>query len=268
MRRGWLVIVSVVLTAGTLWAADLAVLAEQGKKMFDKGDYSKALQIFLRLKKEDPAHPLPKEYINKCQDKIVEAEKEMRRKKAKEEGTNPSDVFAPTEPAPAWTAPTQRKLTPARKNHKKLKRIKRTAYSTPASLYPKEKKPSSLLVQREALTAGYRNKILEGKAIAIKRVGRKVEVVAFMNRLFLPFSDVLASDAVPAIETVARELALDPGRTTTLRAVDSLTPAVRQQMLDLPARRVSILFSYFVHAAVCDELGGDRLTFNAKDLDD
>ena len=236
--------------------------------MFDKGDYNKALQIFLRLKKEDPSHPLPKEYINKCQDKIVEAEKEIRMKKAKEEGSNASDLFAPTETAPAWTAPSQRKLSPAKKTTKKSKKKKRTTYSTPGSLYQKEKRPSPLLVQQQALTEGYRNKILEGKAIEIKRSGRKLEVVAFLSRLFLPFSDVLAPDAVPAIEIVARELSHDPGRTTTLRAVDSLTPAVRHQMLDLPARRVSILFSYFVHAAVSEEKGGDRLTFTAKDLDD
>jgi hypothetical protein len=268
MRRGWFFVLTAVLTAGVLWAADPAALAEQGKKMFDKGDYNKALQIFLRLKKEDPSHPFPKEYINKCQDKIVEAEKEMRMKKAKEEGANASDVFAPTEPAPSWTAPSQRKLNPAKKKPKKVKTKKRTSYSTPAGIYQKEKRPSALLVQQQALTEGYRNKILEGKAIEIKRSGHKVDVVAFMSRLFLPFSDVLAPDAVPAIETVARELALDPGRTTTLRAVDSITPAVRQQMLDLPARRVSILFSYFVHAAVSGEMGGDRLTFSAKDLDD
>ncbi len=268
MRRGWLFGMAAVLTAGLAWAADPAALAEQGKTMYDKGDYNKALQIFLRLKKEDPSHPLPKEYINKCQDKIVEAEKERRMKKAKEEGSNPSDVFAPTEPAPAWTAPSQRKLNPAKKKTKKAKRKSRTSYSTPAAMYQKEKKPPPLLAQQQALTEAYSNKILEGKAIEIKRSGRKVEVVAFMSRLFLPFSDVLAPDAVPSIEAVARELALDPGKTTTLRAVDSLTPAVRQQMLDLPARRVSILFSYFVHAAVSDEMGGDRLTFNANDLDD
>jgi len=163
--RGDLVIAEVMYCP----AGGPAALAEQGKTMYDKGDYNKALQIFLRLKKEDPSHPLPKEYINKCQDKIVEAEKERRMKKAKEEGSNPSDVFAPTEPAPAWTAPSQRKLNPAKKKTKKAKRKSRTSYSTPAAMYQKEKKPPPLLAQQQALTEAYSNKILEGKAIEIKR---------------------------------------------------------------------------------------------------
>jgi hypothetical protein len=93
-------------------------------------------------------------------------------------------------------------------------------------------------------------------------------VIAFLNRLFLPFSDALAPDAIPALERTARDLRTREGVTVVFRAVDSLTPAVRHQMLDLPARRAVILFSYLMHSVLDTQRNDERPTFNAADLDD
>ncbi len=250
-------------------ASDAGALIELGKKQYDKGDYSKALQTFLKLKKEDPANPVAKEYISKTTEKIMEKEKESRRQKSILHGEPPSATIAPKDPAPAWTAPIAKpaprdSLSIYRPRH----RIPRSAPLVPAGVLEKEKKPSPYISQRDLLTQGYKNKILEGRAIDLVRKGKRVEIVAFLNRLFLPFSDVLMPDAVPAIESVVRELRSQPRDTTVLRAIDSLTPGVRHQMLDLPARRMSTLFSYIVHSAAAAPPKDEPSTFAAADLDD
>ena len=65
-----------------------------------------------------------------------------------------------------------------------------------------------------------------------------------------------------------QEIHSHPGQSTTLRAVDSLTPAVRRQMLDLPTRRVSILFSALLHGSLMEITKEGRGSFTAAELDD
>lgn len=252
-----------------LLASGAAELMELGKKQFDKGEYNKALQTFLKLKKEDPANPMAREYISKSTEKIMEMEKESRRQKSILHGEPSSSTISPKDPAPAWTVPAAKPVPKdSRTPYGAKKRPLRPAPVVPAGVLDKERKTSQYISQRDLLTQGYKNKILEGRAIELVRKGHRVEIVAFLNRLFLPFSDVLAPDAIPVIESIVRDLQSQPGDTVFLRAIDSLTPAVRHQMLDLPARRVSILFSYVVHAGVKDAPKEERGTFTAADLDD
>jgi hypothetical protein len=74
----WVVGVGLFLLGVPLRAMDVSALMDQGKAQFDKGDYNRALQTFLKLKKEDPANPMAREYISKCTGKIMEAEKAAR----------------------------------------------------------------------------------------------------------------------------------------------------------------------------------------------
>lgn len=269
MRRFWGVGVALFLLGAPLWAGDVSALMDQGKAQFEKGDYNRALQTFLKLKKEDPANPMAREYISKCTEKIMEAEKAARLKHSILVGEPSATTIAPKDVAPAWAVPAARSVPKeARGVSEPKKRSGRSAPLVPIAVLEKEKKPSRFIQKRDQLTESYNNKILEGRAIDLVRKGRRVEIVAFMNRLFLPFSDSFAPDAIPAIEMISREIRARPGETTVLRAVDSLTPAVRHQMLDLPTRRVSILFSTLLHASLGDKVKEERGTFTAADLDD
>ncbi|MBK8576086.1 MAG: hypothetical protein IPN90_10595 [Elusimicrobia bacterium] len=270
-RRGvWVLLWAFVFMQGSLWAVDPGALMDQGKRQYEKGEYGKALQTFLKVKKEDPANSLVREYISKCTEKIMEAEKGAREKEFVLSGKSSSAIILPKEPAPAWAVP---KPKPPRKDPKGAFGYQRKVHRSAAPVVPdsvraKGKKPSQLLVQQGILAKGYENKILDGQALELVRKGGRVEIVAFMNRLFLPFSDTLAPDAVVALDLIAQQLQADPGKSTLLRAMDSLTPAVRRQMLDLPTRRVSILFSYLMHASLGKGVGKGRGTYTAADLDD
>lgn len=265
---GWLGIL-LLLWGAPAWPANLSALMDQGKAQFEKGDYGKSLQTFLKIKKEDPANSMARDYISQCTAKIMEAEKAARLKRAVQQGEPSAATIAPKDPVPAWAVPAKK---PQRKEvrgaYRQKRSLKRSSPLVPAVVIEKEKKTSRYISQRDQLTEGYKNKILEGHAIELVRKGRRVEVVVFMNRLFLPFSDSFAPDAVPAIEAIARELGKNPGESTLFRAVDSLTPAVRHQMLDLPTRRVSILFSTLLHAAIGGTAKEEHGTFTAADLDD
>lgn len=268
MRRFWAVGVALFLLGVPLGAVDVSALMDQGKTQYEKGDYKRSLQTFLKLKKEDPANPMAREYISKCTEKIMEAEKAARLKQSILVGERSSSTIDPKETAPAWAVPVARPVSKETRGVSEPKRSGRNSPLVPIAVLEKEKKPSRFIQKRDQLTESYTNKILEGRAIDLVRKGRRVEIVAFMNRLFLPFSDSFAPDAIPAIELISRELRDKPGETTVLRAVDSLTPAVRHQMLDLPTRRVSILFSTLLHASLGDKGKDDRGTFTAADLDD
>ncbi len=271
MKLFWVVGVGLFLLGAPLRAMDVSALMDQGKAQCDKGDYNRALQTFLKLKKEDPANPMAREYISKCTGKIMEAEKAARVKHSVLVGEPSSTTFAPKDVPPAWAVPTAKPLPKSTRGgggSDLKKRAGRSGPLVPNAVLEKEKKTSRYILKRDQLTKSYTNKILEGRAIDLVRKGQRVEIVVFMNRLFLPFSDSFAPDAVPAIEMISREIRDNPGKTTVFRAVDSLTPAVRHQMLDLPTRRVSILFSTLLHASLGDKANEERGTFTAADLDD
>lgn len=260
---------ALMFLGAALWSADVSGLMEQGKAQFEKGDYRRALQTFGKVKKEDPANPMAREYISKCMAKITETEKAAKAKRALLTGERSTTVIGPKEVAPAWAVPVSPTAS-QRSNHATppKKRRGHSAPLVPSAVIEKEKKPSPFIVKRDELTGVYTNKILEGQAISLVRKGNRVEVVAFMNRLFLPFSDCLVPEAIPAIETLSQEIHSHPGQSTTLRAVDSLTPAVRRQMLDLPTRRVSILFSALLHGSLMEITKEGRGSFTAAELDD
>jgi hypothetical protein len=249
-------------------AADATQLTEKGIRLYEKGEYSKALRVFLKVKKSDPNSPVAREYINRCTGKMVEAQKEIRLREAIQKGESSSATILPKDPVPAWTVPSSRPTSRGVKSKKSKKNDRKGTAVLPYSVYEQNRTAPSFFTSRDHLADGYRNKILEGPAIELVRKGKNVEVVAFMNRLFLPFSDSLAPDAIPDIQKVSWELHSNPGKTTLFRAVDSLTPAVRHQMLDLPARRVSILFSVLLQASVGVSSQERRETLTAADLDD
>ncbi len=266
MRLLWGVGVVLFLWGAPAGAVDVSALMDQGKAQFEKGDYSKSLQTFLKIKKEDPSNPMAREYIRKCTEKIMEFEKASRQKKAVLRGAPSVSTISPKDAPPPWAISAPK--PPPKESRRAVPKKTRPTPLVPGAVLQKEQKSSRYIGMRDQLTVGYRNKILDGHAIELVRKGRRVEVVVFMNRLFLPFSDSFAPDAVPAIESISREIRARPGETTIFRAVDSLTPAVRHQMLDLPTRRVSILFSTLLHASLQPPPKNDLGTFTAADLDD
>lgn len=269
MSRAWAVGGILLFLSGPARGADVSAMTDQGVAQFEKGDYNKALQTFLKIKKEDPANARVREYISKCTEKIMEKNKAERLSRAVRQGVPAAATIAEKDPVPSWAAPVR---TPVPKSYpgayQQKRRPVRSAPLVPMTVLEKEKRTSKVIAQRDQLTEEYLKKRLEGPSIRLVRKGHRVEVVAFMNRLFLPFSDAFAPDAVPALDALLRELSAEPGKTTILRAIDSLTPAVRHQMLDLPARRVSILFSALLHTTLGTKAKDERGTFTATDLDD
>ncbi|MBL0058052.1 MAG: hypothetical protein IPP35_02820 [Elusimicrobia bacterium] len=272
-RRHWFFVGTLLFLAATRGfparAADTNALLEQGTKLYEKGQYDKALRIFVKVKKEDPSNAVAREYISRCTGKIVEQETGARLNRAVKRAEAPSATIESNDPMPSWAITPGRAKSPgAHPGLPSGKRGGKRSAPLPDFLTPVEKTTSKLLIQQEQLRDQYKNRILEGSPLTFKRSGKQLEVVAFLNRLFLPFSDALAPDAIPELERVARELETGHHTSVVLRAVDSLTPAVRHQMLDLPARRAAILFSYFAHASFGSVGLGDRTTFTAADLDD
>lgn len=269
MRRGTAWGLLLIFWGAWAWTANVSSLMDQGKAQFERGDYRRALQTFVKVKKDDPANQVAREYISKCMAKITESEKAEKEKRAILSEESSSATIGPKEVAPSWAvSPPRAKASGANHGMGSKKRVGHPAPLVPAAVLEKEKKTSRFIVKRDELTGVYTNKILDGRAIDLIRKGNRLEVVAFMNRLFLPFSDSFVPDAIPAMETISREIRNHSDQVILFRAVDSLTPAVRAKMLDLPTRRVSILFSTLLHGALVGQSQEARGSFTAADLDD
>ncbi len=269
MRR-WTVVLALLFLAAVIpsrAAEDVAAMMTGAIKLYEQGSYKKALKQFANVLKLDPGNADAKEYMIRCSDKMVEEELGVRVEKA------PSDL-APLPGAPGTA------VKPGQEPQRTLRGSRRTSLPSPRrTAGPKGGKPiplgadrptaKDLVKQREALTEDYRKRVLgkEGP-VWVESSRNQMEVVLYMNRIFLPMTDQLAPDAYPILEAAVAELRANPDKSVVLRTVDNMSPAVRHTMLDLPARRTVAMFTYFFQSALNPAPGGETGLLTAADLAD
>jgi hypothetical protein len=196
------------------------------------------MRQFLNVLQADPNNAEAKEYRNRCMDKIVEDELGVRAEKPDKTPFRVPTTTNEEHPLIRPARPVGRTPLPADKK---------------TSVSPTGDKPNarSLLQQRDTLVEDYRQRVLgKESAVWLNNQRNEIEIVLYMNRLFLPMTDQLTTDAYPMMEAAVKELRAAPNKPVFLRAVDNLSPAVRHTRLDLPARRSAIVFSYLVHATL------------------
>ncbi len=238
-------------------AEDMAKMMDSATKLYQEGNYKKAMRQFLNVLNVDPNNAEAKDYRNRCMDKIVEGELGVRVEKPGKTPNLPGPGMrnpnAP--PAPGSIRSTRgfrpQPRSPSRAGAPGVKGRKKKPVTTVAADKPTAK---DLLAQRDVLVEDYRRRILgKESSVWLESKRNQVEVVLYMNRLFLPMTDQLATDAYPMLEAAAAELRNNPKKPVLLRAVDNMSPAVRHTMIDLPARRSAVVFGYFTHATLGDK---------------
>lgn len=236
------VLVWLLMLAPGSWVrgADTSRLMDTAVQSFNQGQYKKAMKQFLNVLQIDPNNAEAKEYRNRCMDKIVEDELGLREQKP---GKTPFRV------APAETTPPR--PTPSEGGRRPLPGTARPQSGVPNGPAGSPATAGALLQQRTQLVEDYRQRVL-GKENAVRVTAERngLDIVLYLNRLFLPMTDQFATDAYPALEAAVQTIRAAPGKPVSLKAVDNLSPAVRHARLDLPARRSAIVFSYLVHATL------------------
>lgn len=313
----FILILSPWLLAPAARAADPNQLTQKALKLYEKGEYDKALKIFVKVLQINPEASIAREYMLRCSQKIVEkklgtgtaetVEREINVERQIQEiasstetslsphvrpelmkppqdapitipliEAKPEAAAAPaaSSPLPA-SAPAPGEAEPAAPGSEDASLSPEAATALPgmkdwqgyssapdagasAELAPPEPAPApaeaptarDLLLQRETLTDELRRRFLGREDIVqIKENGDKLEITFFLNRLFMPYSDTLRSDAYPVLDQVIAMLKTDPKRKIIFRAVDSASPAVQKSMADLPARRTTVIFSYLIYTS-------------------
>lgn len=237
-------------------ADDVAQMMDSAMKLYEQGNYKKAMRLFLNVINADPNNADAKEFRNRCMDKIVEGELGVRVDK-------PSKV--PNLPGPGLRAPGAAVTPGAPRSIRTFRPQFRPGPRVAGNAKGKGKKPvttvaadkptaKDILAQRDALVEDYRRKVLGKESpVWLDDKRNEIEVVLYMNRIFLPMTDQLTTDSYPMLEAAAAEIRANPKKAVFLRAVDNMSPAVRHTMIDLPARRSAIVFSYFVHSTLGDK---------------
>ncbi len=279
-------------------------------KLYEQGDYDKALKQFVKIVKSDPNNATAREYMLLCSQKIVErklgrqaaetVEKEIAAEKQFQEiqaSTPPTDLPpAPPEtpavglPPPAATVPgppqVRNKLTAPISEVPPMENWSVPASETPApgaaAAVPPQNiaglpgmagqpvpdrlpAPSpagpSLVDQRRQMTEELRRRHLGmGNVVQIVEENNRTEITLFMNRLFLPYSDVLRDDAYVILDHVVSRLRDRQPRRVSLKALDTPTPTAEKALPDLSAKRCTVVFAYLLHTTLSPANPDDFLT--------
>lgn len=261
--RRWTTLFLAGMVAVAAAAADIESLMREGEKLFKKEEYGKALRVFIKARNADPSNLEVKEYIDRCTVRIVEKDADRRIRAAAKSKQTSTATIQPGQPVPAWAAPSQRtRVAPVRRKTTRPSRRQPVDGSQDAPTPGK-----NMIIQREQLAEDYQRRILGDSPVRIEREGNRTDVVLYMNRLFLPFKDTLSPDAVPYLNAAAHELKTKGANQILLRAVDTMTPVTRHNMLALPSRRCATVFTFFVKAGLAPT-PANSATYTADDLDD
>lgn len=263
-RHRWLWAVVLFLAAGTsVLAANTDALMRQGMSLYQKEKYAKALRVFLKARNLDPANLEAREYVNRCTDKIVEEEAGKKLKARSRSTQTSSATIEAGQPVPKWAAPSRKaRVAPVRPPRRTATGSKTTGGSGSSGT-----QGSVWLIRQGELADEYRRKIMGDSPVLVETSGSRTDVVLHFNRLFLPYKDTLSPDAVPFLAAAAATVRSREGKTVLLRAVDTMTPAIRHRLLDLPSRRCAVIFTYFVDAGLSPDASSSS-TYKADDLDD
>ncbi|MGQ0644902.1 MAG: hypothetical protein ACT4O3_05375 [Elusimicrobiota bacterium] len=307
-------------------AADVNTMVRNGLKLYEKGQYNKAIKQFVKVLQLEPNHAQAREYMMLCSKKIVEkklgkddaalveqqveVDKQIQLMKAAEPAPEPpADDLELADLTPRVGAVLPGPVAPARGVSAKEALQQRDALlaapAAPAAAEPgasaaaapseveipasallgaavsagappaapvpalspdddidaellsrMEAKASrsvetrDILDQRDEVSQALRRRHLGlENALVLEDSGGRVEIVAFLNRLFLPHSDVLRDEAYAVLNGAVEKIRSEGRKKIVLKAVDSAGPTRRSAMPDLPGRRCVALFSYLIHGA-------------------
>lgn len=252
-----------LVAAVPAFSADTNLMYRDAIKLYEKGDYDKALKGFLRVMKLDPSNAEAREYMLRCSQKIVEtklggqaadvvekeidAEKQIQDLAPDAPPALSQEYLTPIMPSLPAAVPAPAAASPASAKSAAMDdAIRAAAAALPANA-------RDLLAERGALTDDLRRRYLgKGSIVDVAESGGQLDVTFYMNRLFLPLSDVLRPESFTLLNDVALLVQENPKRTVTFQSVDNVSPAVRQTMADLSIRRTNVVFSYLLYAAFAD----------------
>lgn len=254
--------------APSLRAADTNDMYRESIKLYEKGDYDKALKGFLKVMRMDPSNAEAREYMLRCSQKIVEtklgsqtadiveqeidAEKQVQELSPDAPPALSEEYLTPILPeAPAAAMPAAPAADAAAGTAASTASMEQDIRAAAAALPPVNAR--DLLSERNALTDDLRRRYLgKGNIIDVAEAGGNLDVTFYMNRLFLPLSDSLRPESYAVLNDIARLVQANPKRTVTFVSVDNVSPAIRNTMADLSVRRTNVVFSYLLHTSFAD----------------
>jgi hypothetical protein len=249
-------------------AADTNDMVQEGLKLYEKGEYDRALKQFIKVLRFEPNNGVARDYMLRCSQKIVETRAGPRAAERAEERISldkkiqeMAPLLAPAPPAEPPDSGAAADLPPV--DFQAPAALPAVPTGAPAAVAPSmpdlpavpapdiPENAKSLLQERGTMTDELRRRYLgRGNIVQLEEDGGKLDVVLYMNRLFMPFSDVLRQDAYAVLDHVVSRVRHSPTKKVNLKAVDNVSPAVRHNMPDLAARRCTIVFSYLIHSSL------------------
>jgi tetratricopeptide (TPR) repeat protein len=216
-------------TAGapSLWAANAQELLRDAVKLYEKGQYEEARSLFEEVLTRDPRNNEAREYLLRAAERVAPPAAGRREPRVLAPGVEGSPLGGPE---------------PGVQNRNDDDVFRFDAGAPVDS--------SNLLRQQNNLKTSYERRSLSiEKSIEVKRARGRTEVTLYMNRLFLPFTDVFTPEAYRVLRLAAETLRRDPEVIFHFAAVDNLSPAVRHASGDLIPRRTAVVFSYLLDLA-------------------
>jgi len=251
-------------------AASPNKMISTGLKYYEKGDYAKALKIFVKVLNLDPSNVIAREYMLLCSKKIVReklgrdvaetAEKEMAIDKIIHDALNTetdpktefdNDEFWEIKPPgidplsgidnygqPIFSS------TATRTGAYYQPGVVPNQNGNTGSLNPEN--AEALLQQLEILAIQLRPRLEMAQAIQYDKAKGRMIVNIYLNRLFLPHSDVLRFEAYSTLNKVRKKLGKNTNKKFVFNAVDSFNPLSKEVKPDLSAQRCAVVFSYLL----------------------
>jgi len=245
MRKANILLLSFLLAAlagGPLRAEDTNRMMERGLKYYEKGDYDRALKDFLRVLELEPNHATAREM------QMMATQKKMQKELGKEKADIVEKEVAvekqiqqirANEPAPVAKDIFDYPTTPSEEGE--LTGLDKVP-TTPSQA-------QDIVKQRESVAENLRRRHLgTDNIVQLEEKRGQMVVTLFMNRLFLPYSDVLRDDGLVVLEHVVTQLRNNPKRQVILKAVDASSPLSQKSMPTLAARRCNVVFSHLIYS--------------------
>lgn len=106
-----------------------------------------------------------------------------------------------------------------------------------------------IVAQRDSVADNLRRRHLGMENIVeISERRGQIMISLYMNRLFLPYSDVLRNEAFMVLDHIASVVRRNQNRKIVFEAIEAASPGSKISMPDLPPRRCSVVFSYLLYS--------------------
>ncbi len=236
------------LAAGSspAWAADVNRLLRDAMKFYERGNYDKAMKQFIKVLEMDPDQSMAREYMMLCSQKIVEqklgtpASETVEKQVAVEKQIQEMGLeLKSTTTANAYDYEDDISTAP----------IAMDLPSVLASAPAQPTEATDIMMQRDNVSEELRRRNLGiGNIVELSESGGEIEATFYMNRLFLPYSEVLRDEAFPVLNHVIARIKAMPQRKVVFKAVDLPSAQIQNAMPELSNRRCVTLFSYLLYS--------------------